>query len=151
MSLGVNSISNAGAPLLATTFSQQSAPVYLTTGAADNYAGDITISLAKAAGIIGIGILSDDTTPVTLTALGANGTVLASFNVLTSASGATPENGYWAIRDLGNDIQALRITSAANLGIDDLQFAFAPEPGSLALLGAGVLLMVLGQLRRRAQ
>jgi hypothetical protein len=150
---GVTSISNnsASSPLNAAVFSQQSAPVYLTTGPSDNYAGDITIRLAKAAGSIGVGIMSDDTTPVTLNALASDGSVLATFSVLTSSSSSTPENGYWMVRDSSNSIQGLEVISAANLGIDDVQFAPVPEPASVAMLGFGGLLLLLGLFRKEKQ
>jgi hypothetical protein len=147
---GVSSISNspAGNPLFAAFFSQQSQPVYLTTGPNANFAGDITITLSKPASRIGIGVLSDNTTPVTLSALAANGTVLGSFTVTTSASGPTPSNGYWVVQDSALDIQSLQIISAANLGVDDLQFLSTPEPKNLSLLAFGAVLLIFGILRK---
>ena len=146
---GVTTISNAGAQLNAAVFSQQSAPVYLTTGAADSYAGNITVTLAEVTNQIGIGILSDSITPVTLNALGAQGNVLASFQVLTSVAGNTPNNGYWSFHDSNWDVKGLQIVSGANLGVDDLEFAPVPEPARLTLMGAGVLLILFGIVRRR--
>jgi hypothetical protein len=147
---GVSSISNSPTsnPLFAAFFSQQSQPVYLTTGPNANFAGNITITLSKPASRIGIGVLSDNTTPVTLNALAANGTVLNSFTVATSASGPTPSNGYWIVQDSALDIQSLQIISATNLGIDDLQFLSTPEPKSLSLLAFGAVLLIFGMLRK---
>jgi PEP-CTERM motif len=151
LSQGVASITNGPSvnPLFAAVFSQQSAPIYLTTGPNDNFAGNITISLVNPVNIIGIGILSDDSSPVTLSALGTTGNVLASFTVTTPSNSNTPANGYWAIQDTTNGIKGLQVVSSANLGIDDLQFA--PEPSSFALIGAGILLVAFGALRRRVQ
>ena len=148
---GVASITNSpsATPLYAALFSQQSGPVYLTTGPNDKYAGDITIKLSSLVNAIGIGVSSDNSTPVILKALGATGNVLASFTVTTSSMSSTPANGYWAIRDSSSDLKGIEIISAKNLGIDDLQFA--PEPSGFSMLVAGAALAGLALLRRKRQ
>jgi hypothetical protein len=62
----------------------------LITGPAANYAGNITITVAHSTGMVGIGILSDGVTPVTLNALAATARILASATVFTSAAGLHP-------------------------------------------------------------
>src|SRR5581483_3278956 len=70
---GVASISDPNG-LFATILSPQSPPVYLTTL---NGATDTTITLTNPTGIIGIGLLGDGSTPVTINALASDNSVLA--------------------------------------------------------------------------
>jgi hypothetical protein len=143
-SQGVASLSDPNG-LYATLLSPQSPPVYLTTL---NGSTDTTITLTNPTGIIGIGLAGDGSTPVTLDALGANNSLLASFSGIVPDSVNNPDKGYYLITDTTNDIASVVIMSNQSLGIDDLQFA--PEPGSLVLMGAGLGLLALSRLRKRA-
>lgn len=140
---GVKSISDPSG-LYATFGSQQSYPIWLMT---DSGTTDTTITLSKPTNIIGIGLGGDGSTPVTLEALGAGGSVLGDFTGLVPNSATNPDNAYYVITDTTNDIQSLVITSSQSLGMDDLQFA--PEPSTFALMGVGALL-VFSRLRKRA-
>lgn len=145
-SVGIQSIVNnpGTVPLIALPFSQQSPPNELSTGVADNYAGDITITFGGLSNEVGVGIAEDGTTPTTLTVLGTSGNVLGSF-VETVPS--TTFNAYYVISDPTFDINALEINASQNLAIDDVQFTLVPEPASLLLAAVGLTL--LAGFRRR--
>jgi hypothetical protein len=138
---GVESVANSDPsdPLIAALFSQQSEPIYLTT--ADNVA-DIDITFASATDEVGIGLLNDGVTPATLTVYDAAGDSLGSF-VETA-----PLNGYYVISDTSDDIKSFSIGSQA-VGIDDLQFAPTPEPGSISFAAVG-LAIAAGVWRKKA-
>ena len=142
-SKGVSSIADPSG-VYATFGSQQSYPIWLTT---DSRITDTTIALTKPAGIIGIGLGGDGSTPVTLEALSASGSILRNFSGLVPNTATNPHNAYYVNTDTTNDIQSLGIISNQTLGIHDLQFA--PEPGTFVLMGAGALL-VFSRLRKRA-
>jgi len=147
-SQGVASISNSGSQLFATFISQQSAPVYLTTGSSDNFAGDITIALNHPNTAIGIGVSSDGTTPITLKAFGASDNLLATFSgLVVPTTGPTPNNAYYVVSDPTGDIQSLEIISSQNLGIDDLQIA--PEPSEYLVTGGALAFLAFLRFRRR--
>lgn len=147
-SAGIQSIANnpATVPLIALPFSQQSPPNELSTGAADNYAGDITITFGGLSNEVGVGIAEDGSTPATLTVFGNSGNVLGSF-VETVPS--TTFNAYYVISDPTYDIHSFEIAAAQNLAIDDVQFTLVPEPASLVLAAVGLTLLA-GFRRRKA-
>ena len=137
--------------------SSQSSPNYLFDNSAN---GSANIKIATGAtNQLGIGLADSDGVAITLQALNASGTGFGSlFSVTLPAAGLNPFNGYFVISDAAADIygmQILQTTGNANfagLGIDDLQVASTatPEPASVALLGAGVVLIAMTRLRKHA-
>jgi hypothetical protein len=148
---GVQSIDNSPSafPLLVLPYSQQSPPNELSTGAADSYAGDITITFSSPTDEVGIGIAEDGTTPATLTVYGVSGNVLGSF-IETVPS--TTYNAYYVISDPTDDIKSFAISAAQNLAIDDLQFVptVIPEPADVTFAAVGLALLA-GIWRRKAR
>lgn len=149
---GVSSISavNSTAALSAVPLSGQTQPNYI--GPADFSDIDILISFAQPTSEVGIGLLAGSSNSFTLTARDAANVILGSYSVLVPSDGVGAFNGYFAIQDTGFTIKSLEISG--NGGIDDLQFgaasAGAPEPGGLALLGGGLILLAgLGKFRRK--
>ena len=144
---GVSSITNGDAsePLLVLPYSDQSPPNYISTGASDNYAGNITFTFANLTNNVGLGISEDGVTPVTLTAFGAGNNVLGSF---TETVPSTTFNAYYVISDTTFDIKSVSVSAAQNLAIDDVQLAGVPEPRSLALSAAGLALLLLAMKQR---
>lgn len=145
-SMGVASISNSGSPLLVLPFSSQTPPNYLSTGAGDNYAGNVTFTFTNLTSMAGFGISEDGATPVTLTAFGANGNVLGTF---TETVPSTTFNAYYIVSDPSFDIKSISVSAAQNLGIDDVQFSTVPEPSTTDLLIAGITCLVFSAARRR--
>lgn len=147
-SVGVTSIAstNASDPLMVYPYSSQSAPFFVSTS---DYMGGLTVTLAKATNIMGIGVEESDGNPVTIEALGATGNVLATFSETIGQTGNTADNAYFVVRDTTNDIQGLEVvaTTGSTFGVDDVQFA--PEPVSFVLAGSGLGLFGLLRLRRR--
>jgi PEP-CTERM motif len=156
---GVTSISSPDG-LLVIPFSSQSSPNEIFDNSADGSA-NITISLASGANEIGIGIADSDTVSITLQALNSSGVGFGNlFTITVPENTPTAGNAYFAISDTSNDIFGLQVVqstgsvSNSGLAIDDLQFASAtstaaPEPASLALFGAGALLIGLTARRRK--
>ena len=143
---GVASIVNKGtAPLIADPYSQQSSPIDITTGQAANYTGDILITFTSPANEVGIGVMGDGTTPVTLNIFDASKNLIAGFTEPADPS----FNAYYYITDSSYDIQSFEISAPAGLAIDDLQFTATPEPVNFALAGMG--LGALALLRRRSK
>lgn len=142
-SVGISSILDnpASTALLVLPYSNQTPPNYLSTGASDNYAGNVTFTFTNLSNQVGIGVSEDGTTPVTLTALGAAGNVLGAFTETPSST----FNAYYVLADSAFDIKSVTVSAAQNLAIDDVQFTVAPEPATLALAGAGILLMLMGK------
>ncbi len=154
---GVNISSPDG--LVVYPYSTQSGPNELYDNSA---AGSANISI-KTFGSqeVGIGIADSDVTangnPVTvyLQALNSSGVGFGTlFAVTLPTGGSNPGNGYFTISDTAFDVYGIKITQPvgnaalySGLAIDDLQVAPTPEPASLALLGAGAIL--LGVLRSR--
>jgi len=139
--VGVANISDANNQLYYFP-STQSLPNYVGTGPNTGWSMDTTITLALPTNQIGIGIAGPGT--VTLTAYDSSGAVVEGS---TFAFGS---NEYWYFTEGTYDIQSLRIQSGF-IAIDDLQFnpgTSTPEPGSLMLLGSGVVGLA-GFLRRR--
>lgn len=147
-SVGIASISNATAsdPLLVLPYSSQTPPNYLSTGATDNYAGNITFTFTSATSMAGFGISEDGTTPVTFTAFGASGNVLGTF---TETVPSTTFNAYYVLSDPSFDIKSVSVSAAQNLAVDDVQFSTVPEPSTVALLTAGMAFLLLSARKRR--
>ena len=147
-SLGIASISNAPAsdPLLVLPFSPQTPPNYLSTGASDNYAGNITFSFTSPTNMAGFGISEDGTTPVTFTAFGVAGNVLGTF---TETVPSATFNAYYVLTDPSFDIKSISVSAARNLGIDDVQFSTVPEPSTVSLLTAGMGFLLLSARKLR--
>jgi hypothetical protein len=147
-SLGIASISNAPAsnPLLVLPFSPQTPPNYLTTGASDNYAGNITFTFTSSTNMAGFGISEDGTTPVIFTAFGIAGNVLGTF---TEPVPSSTFNACYVLSDPSFDIKSISVSAAQNLGIDDVQFSTVPEPSTAALLIAGTACLLFSAGRRR--
>ena len=104
---------------------------------------------------IGVGIADSDPVTITLQALNASGTGFGSlFNVTIPTGGSNPGNAYFTISDTSYDIYGLQIlesvgkVSYSGLAIDDLQVASTPEPATLALFGAGALLLGIARRKR---
>ena len=149
---GVSSISaiNSTAALSAVPLSGQTQPNYI--GPADFSNIDILISFAQSSDQVGIGLLAGSSNSFILTARNAANVILGSYTVNVPSDGVGAFNGYFAIQDTGSTIKSLEISG--NGGIDDLQFhtasAGTPEPGGLALLGGGLVLLAgLGKFRRK--
>lgn len=149
---GVNSISaiNSTAALSAVPLSGQTQPNYI--GPADFSNINILISFVQPAEEAGSGLLAGSSNSFTLTARNAANVILGSYVVSVPNDGVGAFNGYFAIQDSGFTIKSFEISG--NGGIDDLQFhagsAGAPEPGGLALIGGGLVLLAgLGKVRRK--
>jgi hypothetical protein len=145
-SAGVQSIASTQSsnPLTVYPFSSQSAPNYVSTA---NFGGGMTVTLTNLTNIIGIGVSESDGSPLSLSALGATGNTLGTFNVTVPSGGNTPFNAYYILQDPTNDIKSLQLIAGGQFAVDDIQFA--PEPVSFLLGGAGLLLLGLVNLRRR--
>jgi hypothetical protein len=90
----------------------------------------------------------------TISAIGSDGvTVLESYNLLTSAVINTPAatNGgaYRGIQRSQGDIYYFRI-SGAYIITSNIEISNVPEPGTMALSGAGLVLLGLVTRRRKA-
>jgi hypothetical protein len=140
--------------LLVDPFSTQSSPNELFDNSATGSA-----NIAITTGVtneLGIGIADSDPTIITLQALNASGAAFGPlFTVTIPRTGVNSGNGYFTISDTAYDIYGLEIQSAGNsnfsgLAIDDLQVAPAPEPASLALCGAGSLLLLCMSRRSKS-
>jgi PEP-CTERM motif len=152
-SLGISSITalDGTRALSAVPFSGQSQPNYI--GPLDFSNIDILITLAQPTSQIGLGLLAGSSNNFTLRALGSSNNVIGSYSVAVPGDGVSAFNAYYAIQDTAATIKSLEVVG--NGGIDDLQFlspgASAPEPASLALIGAGILgLGVLAKRRRNS-
>ena len=145
-SVGLASISNSGSPLLVLPFSSQTPPNFLSTGASDNYAGNITFTFTNPTSMAGFGIAEDGTTPVTLTAFGVSGNVLGTFSETVPS---TTYNAYYVLSDPSFDIKSISVSATQNLAIDDVQFSTVPEPSTVALLAGGMALLIVSVKRRR--
>jgi hypothetical protein len=120
-------------------------------GTSGTFAGDILITLSKAANEIGIGVASDGSTPVTLKATTVGGVVTTGTISKVPATPLGNFDGYYVFSDPSFDLISLEIISTQNLAIDDLQFTATPEPLSLTLFGAGAgFLGLFGLKRKRA-
>ena len=147
-SAGIASLVNgpASEPLLALPNSTQSPPNYITTGASDSYAGNITLTFTNLTSQAGFGISGDGMTPVTLTAYGASGNVLGSFTEIVPS---TTYNAYYVLADTAFDIKSVSLTAAQNLAIDDVQFSVVPEPTTFALAAVSIAALSLRRMRNR--
>jgi hypothetical protein len=145
-SVGIATISNSGAPLLVVPFSPQTPPNYLSTGASDNYAGNITFTFTNPTSMAGFGISEDGTTPVTFTAFGAGGNVLGTF---AETVPSTTFNAYYVLSDPSFDIKSISVSAAQNLAVDDVQFSTVPEPSTVALVTTGMAFLLLTVKKRR--
>jgi hypothetical protein len=151
---GVNISSPDG--LVVYPYSTQSGPNELFDNSAN---GSANISI-KTFGSeeVGIGIADSDPVTVYLQALNASGTGFGTvFAVTLPTGGSNPGNGYFILSDSKYDIYGIKITQSvgnaslySGLAIDDLQVASTPEPASMALLGAGAILIGILRPRRRA-
>ena len=131
-------------------FSTQSGPNYLYDTSSD---GSANLSITTSFGTkgIGVGIADSDGIPVTLEALGINGTDLGTFQVSLPTDGYNAFNGYYVIEDSTADIYGITITQGGGgggLAIDDVQVA--PEPASLSMLFAGIAGLGAFRFRKRA-
>lgn len=120
----------------------QSPPNYVGTGPVDGWAMDTTIVLTNPTSQIGIGLAGPGT--VTLTARDVNG------NIVETDTFPFLSNDYWYFTEGTSDIKSLEIQSSF-IAIDDLQFyggTTTPEPGTLVMLGSGVLGLA-GVMRRK--
>ena len=136
-------------------YSTQSGPNELFDNSA-NGSANIKIK-TSGTGEIGIGIADSDPVTITLQALNAGGTGFGSlFSVTIPTGGSNPGNGYFTISDTSYDIYGLQILESvgnanySGLAVDDLQVAPTPEPATLALFGAGAVLVGMTRLRKRA-
>jgi hypothetical protein len=93
--------------------------------------------------------------PVLLQALGAGGNILASYDVSVLAPINSPNGlNYSEFRGINRaqaDIASLRISGGYAIG-DDLTFArvtATPEPGTIVLMGTGLVAIAGGVIRRR--
>jgi hypothetical protein len=147
-SLGLASISNSPAsdPLLVLPFSSQTPPNFLSTGASDNYAGNITFTFTNPTSMAGFGIAEDGVTAVTFTVSGVSGNVLGTF---TETVPSTTFNAYYVLSDPSFDIKSISVSATQNLAIDDVQFSTVPEPSTVALVTAGMAFLLLSIRKRR--
>jgi hypothetical protein len=111
------------------------------------FASDNTILLTGPAsfnvGSLLVGPLSFSTGIVDVTFVGTifgGGTVSTTFTGLTTA---TLETLGW------NGLSSLQINSTSDTGLDNIDAAAVPEPGTLLLLGAGLSLIAARYRRRR--
>ena len=104
---------------------------------------------------MGVGIADSDAASIFLQPLGASLANLGpAFLLSIPETGPNPGNGYFVIQDTTPDIFGFRITQSvgdprfSGLAIDDVQVA--PEPSTLLLLSAGVIMFGALRLRKRA-
>jgi len=137
-------------------YSTQSAPNELFDNSSNGTA-NISIKLTQGTNGIGIGIADGDPVSITLQALNSSGAPLGqafSVNLAATEDPRNVGNGYYALYDTTADIFGLQIlqtvgnSNYSGLAIDDLQAA--PEPATLALLGAACLVAGLWRARNRA-
>lgn len=141
--------------LMVLPYSTQSAPNELYDNSTDGSA-NITID-TFGTNKIGIGIADSDPVTIDLQALNASGVAFGTvFAETIQETGPNPGNNYFVISDSAYDIYGVQITQPtgnanySGLAIDDLQVNSTPEPATVALLGAGSLLLVVSRLRKRS-
>lgn len=160
VSQGVASISSPDG-LMVLPYSTQSAPNEVFDNSSNGTA-NISVRLTAGAATVGVGVADSDPVTISLQALNSAGTALGSafsINIASTGAANNPGNGYYLLTDTSSDIYGFLLTqtsASANysgLAIDDVQFSagqVAPEPGTSALMGLGVVALALGLRRKRA-
>jgi hypothetical protein len=140
--------------LYAIPYSAQSGPNELFDNSAQGSA-NILVNITGGVTAMGVGIADSDAASIFLQPLGASLANLGpAFLLSIPETGPNPGNGYFVIQDTTPDIFGFRITqsvgdpSFSGLAIDDVQVA--PEPSTLLLLSAGVIMFGALRLRKRA-
>lgn len=136
------------------TDSSTCAPNFACDGTAN-----ITIGIAGGVSELAVGISDgDDPLALTITALGAGGTVLASMDVSSAVEAADSAenyaNTYFVAEDAtGAGIYGLQITQTVptfGSGLALAEVEVTPEPSTLLLLSAGAAIFGALRLRKRA-
>jgi hypothetical protein len=109
----------------------------------------MTFSFAAPVAAVGgfLNYYSGDSTPTTIAVWDSGGNLIESFDLTFLTSGASDTGAFYGFRETSANISYFTLTDNY-VGITNLTVGPVPEPGSLLLIGTG-LLGVLGYSRRR--